>query len=134
MVIIEEVRRILGIKKVGFDEKYLGLPLPTRRFKRGQVQSIEERYVKRMSVWNEHTLSQVAIEVLIKSVAQALPTYIMSVLKVPFGLCDMLQKHTRAFWWGSERGRRKVQWIPWEVMIKPKGYGRLGFKDLRLFN
>jgi hypothetical protein len=107
-MIIEEVRRILGIEKVGVDEKYLGLPLPTERFKRGQVQSIEEHYVKRMSAWNERTLSQVAREVLIKFVAQALPTYIMNVFKVSFGLCDMLQKHTRAFWRGSERGRRKV--------------------------
>jgi hypothetical protein len=27
-----------------------------------------------------------------------------------------------------------MQWIPWEVMIRPKSYGGLGFKDLRLFN
>jgi hypothetical protein len=45
-VAIEEVCRILGIERVGFDEKYLGLPLPTRRFKQGHVQSIKERYVK----------------------------------------------------------------------------------------
>jgi hypothetical protein len=76
----------------------------------------------------------VAREVLIKSMVQALPTYIMSVFKVPFGVCDTLQKHTRAFWWGSERGGRKVQWIPWEVMVKPKCYEGLGFKVLRLFN
>jgi hypothetical protein len=34
-VIIEVVHRILGIERVGFDEKYWGLPLPTGRFKRG---------------------------------------------------------------------------------------------------
>jgi hypothetical protein len=57
---------------------------------------IEERYIKHMSDWKEITLSQVAREVLIKFVAQALPTYIMSVFKVPFGICDALEKHTRA--------------------------------------
>jgi hypothetical protein len=33
-------------------------------------------------------------------------------------------------------GRRKIQGskIPWEVLIKPKSYGGLGFKDLCLFN
>jgi hypothetical protein len=110
-VVAEEVRRILGVERVGFEEKYLGLPVPTGRFKRGQVQTIEERYTKRMTDWNEHTLSQVAKEVLIKLVAQALPTYTMSVFKVPFGLCDTLQKHSRSFWWGCERGKRKVQWV-----------------------
>jgi hypothetical protein len=42
-------------------------------------------------------MSQVAKDVLIKSVAQALPTYMMNVFKVPFGLCDALEKHVRAF-------------------------------------
>jgi ribonuclease HI len=74
-------------------------------------------------------------EVLIMAVVvQALPTYVMSVFKIPFGLCDTMQKHARTFWWGSDRGKRRVQWIPWNVLIKPKSYGGLGFKDLRLFD
>jgi hypothetical protein len=47
--------------------------------------------------------------VLIKHIAQALPTHVMSVFKIPFGLCDTLQKHTRSFLWGSEGGKFKVQ-------------------------
>jgi hypothetical protein len=76
----------------------------------------------------------VAKEVLIKAVAQALPTYMMSVFKIPFGVCDALEKHTRTFWWGGENGKCKTQWIPWEILVKPKCYGELGFRDMRLFN
>jgi hypothetical protein len=65
-------------------------------------------------------LSQVAKEILIKVVAQALPTYIMSVFKIPFGICDTLEKHTRAFLWGGKNGIRKTQWIPWEILVKSK--------------
>jgi hypothetical protein len=43
-------------------------------------------------------MSQVAKEVLVKSVAQALPTYMMSIFKIPLGLCDDMEKQTRAFW------------------------------------
>jgi hypothetical protein len=64
----------------------------------------------------------------------ALPTYLMSMFKIPFGLCVSLQKHIQSSWWGSKRGKCKVQWIPWEVQIRPKTYDILGFKDLRLFN
>jgi hypothetical protein len=108
--------------------------MPTGRNKRVQFQTMEERYVKRMSDWRERTLSQVVNEVLIKAVAQALPTYVMSIFKVPLGLCEKLHKYTRSFWWGSGGGKNKVQWIPWELLIKPKSYGGLGFKDLKLFN
>jgi hypothetical protein len=110
------VKLALSIERVDFDEKYLGLPMPQGRKRRGVFQSMEERYIKRMTYWRERTLSQVAREVLIKAVAEGLPTYLMSVFKIPVGLCDSLQKHTRAFWWGSERGKRKVQWIPWDVL------------------
>jgi hypothetical protein len=55
-------------------------------------------------------------------------------VQIPFGLCDFLQKHIQSFWWGSNQGKCKVQWIPWEVLVKPKSYGWLGYKDLRLFN
>jgi hypothetical protein len=79
-------------------------------------------------------MSQVAKEILIKLVAHALPTYVMSVFKIPFGLCDSLQKHTRSFWWSSHQGKRKGAMDSWEVLVKPKSNGGLGFKDLRLFN
>jgi hypothetical protein len=108
---LQEVRRVIGVEKSGFEEKYLGLPLPAGRLKGGHFQSIEERYVKRMSNWRDRCLSQVAKEVLIKVVAQALLTYVMSVFKIPIGLCDSLQKHTHSFWWGLERGKQKMQWI-----------------------
>jgi hypothetical protein len=43
-------------------------------------------------------------------------------------------KTIRAYWWGAEKGKRKVQWIPWNTLILPKALDGLGFKDLRLFN
>jgi hypothetical protein len=58
----------------------------------------------------------------------------MSIFKLTDGLCEDLMKAIRAYWWGAEKGRRKIQWIPWKTLILPKSFGGLGFKDLRLFN
>lgn len=58
----------------------------------------------------------------------------MSIFKITGGLCEDLMKSIRAFWWGSDKGKRKVQWVPWKTMILPKGHGGMGFKDLHLFN
>jgi hypothetical protein len=95
--LLSSVRSILNLERADFDAKYLGLPMAEGRLTGGVFKTIEGRYVKRMTDWKERTLSQVAKEVLIKLVAQALPTYIMSVFKVPFGVCDALEKHARAF-------------------------------------
>jgi hypothetical protein len=51
-------------------------------------------------------LSQSAREVLIKSIAQAIPTYVMGVFKLPFSVCDDLTKLIRDYWWGVEKGKK----------------------------
>jgi hypothetical protein len=49
-------------------------------------------------------------------------------------LCDELTKLERDFWWGVEKGRRKVHWLSWEKMVRPKNEGGIGFRDMRIFN
>ena len=84
--------------------------------------------------YSEKHMSSGAKEVLIKSVAHALPTYIMSVFQIPLGLCDSMTSIIREFWWGTEKGKRKMTWAGWDTLIQKKSYGGMGFKDLRLFN
>jgi hypothetical protein len=102
-----QVRNVLGVQRVEFEAKYLGLLTPNGRVRHGLFQPLEERFHKRMTAWKEKHLSAAGKEVLIKSVAQALPIYIMSIFKLPLTLCNELMKQVRAFWWGAENGRRK---------------------------
>lgn len=60
--------------------------------------------------------------------------YSMGCFKLPRGLCEHLNTMVRKFSWGSKDGNRKVEWVSWEVMTKPKAMGGLSFRDLELFN
>jgi hypothetical protein len=128
------VASILQVETTSFDEKYLGLPIPEGRMKNDKLQSTKERLRKKCSDWNEKYMSGSAKETLVKSVAQALTTHTMSVFKFSAGLCDDLSQIIRNFWWGDEEDRRKVHWMSWDRMTKPKTHGGIGFRDLRLFN
>jgi hypothetical protein len=75
-----------------------------------------------------------AKEVLIKSVCQAIPTYVMGAFKFLGNLCEELNQMIRYFWWGEESGHHKVHWIAWEKMLMPKCLGGMGFRDMKLFN
>ena len=130
----DSVRDELQIEKEAFDEKYLGLPTPEGCMKKDKFQLIRSRFGKRLADWSDKNVSLAGKEVLIKSVAQALPTYIMSVFKLPKGLCDDLMRMIRLYWWGAEEGKRKTQWISWKNLVQPKCRGGMGFRDFQLFN
>jgi hypothetical protein len=81
----------------------------------------------------EQLLAAGGKEVLIKSVAQAIPTFSMSCFKLPRGLCQAINAMLRRFWWGSKEGKRKPSWVSWQTMCTPKYSGGLGFRDIELF-
>jgi hypothetical protein len=129
-----KVKAVLGITQELFETKYLGLPTPEGRMNRGKFESLQAKLAKCLVEWDDNHKSQAAKEVLIKEVAQAIPVYVMSVFKLPFGLCDELTKLIRRYWWGAEKGKRKTHWIGWDSMMRPKSQGGIGFRDMRLFN
>ena len=67
-------------------EKYLGLPMVVKN-KVNTFKDLRERIAKRIIGWKEKFISKVGREVLIKLVAQAIPTYSMSLFKLPRVLC-----------------------------------------------
>ena len=70
---------------------------------------------------------------LIKSVIQAFPAYLMSVC-IPNGVILELEKLIRSFWWSQSLVDRKVHWVNWSVMTVAKKGGGFGFRELVLFN
>jgi hypothetical protein len=118
----ESVAAILDVKMVGFDEKYLGLPVPEGKMKDGKFQPVKERVKKRFTDYAEKYSSCGAKEVLIKAMAQAIPTLPMSVFKFSAGMCEDLMKLTRDFWCGDEFDRKRMHWMSWDKITR-KGQG-----------
>ena len=104
------------IVTVAFIEKYLGFPTMIGRAKNEAMQPIKERVWKRIQGWKERLLFKGGKEVLIKAVAQAIPTYTMSCFQIPIGVCKDMEALMCKFWWGSQEHKRKIHWIHWEKM------------------
>ena len=75
----QETLGILGVKEVSQFESYLGLPTLVGRSKYHTFSFIKDRVWKKLREWKGMMLSRAGKEVLIKAVAQAIPTYTMSV-------------------------------------------------------
>ncbi|XP_021717912.1 uncharacterized protein LOC110685694 [Chenopodium quinoa] len=78
-------------------------------------------------------LSTPGKEVLIKVVAQAIPTYMMSIFKLPDGLIEVIHAMLARFWWGSTDTANKLHWQRWELLCWPKAEGGMGFRDVKVF-
>ncbi len=125
---------MLGVPAIKQYEKYLGLPSFIGRAKYSSFAQIKERVWSKLKGWKERLISQAGREVLIKSVAQALPTYAMSCFRLPARLIKEIEVLIRKFWWrqGGEKG--KMHWLPWSTLCKAKTNDELGLKELRIFN
>ncbi len=111
-----EVKAALEVTQESFEAKYLGLPTPEGRMTKGKFQSLQAKLAKCLVEWDDNHKSQAAKEILIKSIAHAIPVYVMSVFKLPRGLCDELTKMIHIYWWGAENGKRKTHWVAWDIM------------------
>ena len=98
----EEIKQRFGAQVIRQHEKYLDLPSLVGRKRRNTFNDIKEKLVKKLAGWKEKLLSKASNEVLIKAVAQTIPTYIMSCFKLPDTLCEELMSMIRNFWWGQK--------------------------------
>uniref|UniRef100_A0A2N9E653 Reverse transcriptase domain-containing protein n=2 Tax=Fagus sylvatica TaxID=28930 RepID=A0A2N9E653_FAGSY len=104
------------------------------RAKYTSFSQIKERVWSKIKGWKEKLISQAGREVLIKSVAQAIPTYAMSCFRLPSHLIQEIEVMIRRFWWGQDGDRGKMHWLPWNTLCKSKINGGLGLRELGMFN
>ena len=91
---------MLEVSAIKQYERYLGLPSFVGRAKYSSFAQIKERVWSKLKGWKEKLISQVGREILIKSVAQAIPAYAMSCFQLPNRLIKEIEVLICRFWWG----------------------------------
>ncbi|KAL8133871.1 hypothetical protein AgCh_009077 [Apium graveolens] len=131
----EENKRLLNITNDIGSSKYLGLPSLIGRSKKTVFRYLKDKIWKRIQGWSTKLLSKAGKAVLIRNVAQSIPSYIMSCFMIPKSLCLEIERMMNAFWWKSNSSDNKgIRWLAWERMSMSKKRGGLGFCDLHGFN
>ena len=76
------------------------------RNKKTAFNYIKERICHRLRDWNKRALSRAGKEVLLKSIIQAILSYVMSVFLLAVTFCEDVERRTNAFWWGRNQTKQ----------------------------
>ena len=86
----QKTRALLGARILEDCERYLGLPVVGEKSKVNTFKDLREKITNRALGWKEKYISKASRVILIKMVAHAIPTYSMSIFKIPRALCDAI--------------------------------------------
>ena len=116
--------------------QFLGFPLVARRLRSRDWQPVVETMERRLGGWRARLLSRGGRLVLLKAVLSAIPTYFMSVFRVPAGVCKRIEAIMRNFFWhGAETdGTQGRALVNWSAFCRPTAEGGLGVRNLRHTN
>lgn len=128
------VQERIGVEVAESYEKYLGLPTVVGKPKKVIFARLRDKIWRKIKRWKERFLSQAGKEILIKTVAQAIPNYIMSCFKIPVGNCLKMELLLSNFWWAEGDDKKKIHWVVWETLCKSKKDGGLGFRQFESLN
>lgn len=133
----QSIQDILEVHTDLRNDKYLGLPSLVGRSRKAVFSFVKERVWKRVQGWNTKTLSRAGKSVMIKNVAQSIPSYCMSCFLLPKTLCQEIEKMLKGYWWkagNSNNSKGIIRWLSWEKMCMAKDRGGLGFRSMYGFN
>jgi len=99
----EEIKIMFQVTAILGRGKYLGMPSMIGRNKKAMFDYLRDRIWRKIQQWSGKHLSKAGREVLIKSVAQSIPTYCMSTFLLPTTLGEEFQRMINSFWWGTNR-------------------------------
>lgn len=72
--------KLLGVRLMNKDEKYLGNPLMVGKRKSTSFDALVLKIISKITLWKFSLLSQAGRNMLVKSIASAIPVYNMSFL------------------------------------------------------
>lgn len=102
--------RAMGATGCNNYEKYLRLLVVVGRSKYNTFQSIKERVRHKIQNCKKIYLSKAGKEIMIKAVLQAIPTYSMSVFRIPKKLCKELEALMAKYWWRQGKRGTGIHW------------------------
>ncbi|XP_017250538.1 uncharacterized protein LOC108221151 [Daucus carota subsp. sativus] len=107
----ELICHTLQMTEANDNSTYLGLPNIIRRNKSGLLGYLKDKVNMRIHSWDAKFISRAGKEILVKQVAQTLPSYAMDVFLLPLDITRSIEKAlTKYLWHSVQESKSKLNW------------------------
>jgi hypothetical protein len=120
----------LNCKHGAIPLSYLGLPVGANPRRSTTWEPLIVHLKNRLRSWGNRYLSLGGRIVIINSVLNAIPIFYLSFMKLPAEALKKIIRIQREFLWGGLKGGRKISWVSWKEVCKPRCQGGLGVRDV----
>ena len=87
-----------------------------------------DRVKQKLAGWKANLLSLASRAVLIQASSSTIPSYVMQCSYLPTRILEGMDQVNWNFLWGTSESTRKVHWVGWQKVTKPKKEGGLGLQ------
>jgi hypothetical protein len=130
---VQLVQGLLHCELACFPIRYLGLQLALRPLTKAQWQPMLDAAVHIVPAWQKGLIARPGRLTLIQSVMTARSVHHLLIAEAPRWLLEEMGKSFRGFYWAAkERANGGQCIVAWNQVCRPRAYGGLGVKDLRV--
>ncbi|XP_075669718.1 uncharacterized protein LOC142639417 [Castanea sativa] len=127
----ESLCDILGFASTPKLGKYLSFPIKQPRTSTQDYNFILDRVKQKLVGWKVNLLSLTGRAVLIQASSATILAYVMQCTQLLGRILEVIDQVNRNFLWGSLDSTRKMHWIGWNKVTKPKEEGGLGLQTAK---
>ncbi|CAM8878686.1 unnamed protein product [Rhodiola kirilowii] len=132
---VEEAELMLFAQTLGcasgkLPMEYLGIPVGANPGRVKTWTPIIDKFKNKLASWKGSSLSMAGRLVLVKAALCNLPVYYASLFKMPVQVVAQLERIQRRFLWGSSDKGRKIHFVKWDKLQRPKSFGGLGIQGM----
>jgi hypothetical protein len=113
---------------------YLGVPIDHKTLSISQWAKSEEKFEKKLGVWQGRYLSLGGRLTLINSSLSNIPLYMLSLYLAPASVLKKMDVYRKRLLWNGGSSKNKYHLVKWDTVCTAKNIGGLGILNLRWMN
>ena len=122
---------VLGFQSTSNLGKYLGIPIKHPGTTSLDFNFVLNKVSQKLAGWKANLLSMAGRMVLIQSSLSTIPAYVMQCAHLPGKILDGIDLINNFFLWGSTETTKKIHWVGWDIITKPKIEDGLGIQTAK---